>query len=346
MEHPSNIDDMEIPQINKQEATVAIIGAGPSGLACAHDLALSGIQVNIFEASDKAGGVPALSLPEYRLPSDILQRDITFIERLGVDIKTGTPVDSNLLNKLLADYDSVFLGIGLHRDKMLKIPGHDLPGVLAGGDYLRQIKLGIKIDPAKQVVVIGGGSKLTELAKADGRMVLVEPGATTAPLIAALPQATQLAIGKPLTPEEASDWSVRAAGAIRLLGLTGNKIYNINQAQTALVSILTDKRVPVSVSAANALTVIPGSQAQQAIAKLADTADGTVEVRVPAYAALAESVRRFGNLLTKAQSQAIVDVVNSKIDVTVRQAAAGALGSLNLPSDLASPLILKSGGID
>jgi hypothetical protein len=196
------------------------------------------------------------------------------------------------------------------------------------------------------VVIIGGGSKLTALAKADGRAVLVAPGADTAPLIAALPQAVKLAVGKPLTPEEASDWSVRAAGAIRLLGITGNKIYDITQAQTALVGILVDKRVPVSVAAAGALTVLPGAPAQQAIAKLADTADGAVEVRVPAYAALAQSVRRFGNLLTKAQSQAIVDVVNSKIDVTVRQAAAGALGALNLPSDLASPLILKSGGID
>ena len=195
-------------------------------------------------------------------------------------------------------------------------------------------------------IVIGGGSKLTALAKADGRMVLVTAGQDAAPIIASLPKAAELAAGKPLTPEEAADWSVRAAKAIRLLGLTGNKVYSITRAETTLIRVLADKRIAVSVAAARALTVLPGPKAQQAIAALADQADGAVEVRVPAYTALAESVRRFGNQLTKAQSQAIVDVVNSKIDVSVRKAAAGALGALNLPSDLASPLIIESGGID
>ena len=195
-------------------------------------------------------------------------------------------------------------------------------------------------------IVIGGGSKLAALTKADGKIVLVEPGADAATIIAALPQAAELAAGKPLTPEEAADWSIRAAKAIRLLGLTGNKVYSITRAQTTLIQVLAGKRIASTVTAVMALTVLPGPKAQQAIATLADQADGAVEVRVPAYTALAESVRRFGNQLTKAQSQAIVDVVKSKIDVTVRKAAAGALGALNLPSDLASPLIIESGGID
>jgi len=195
-------------------------------------------------------------------------------------------------------------------------------------------------------VVVGGGKKLAALAKADGRMVLVTASEDAATIMAGLPQAAELAAGKPLTPEEAADWAVRSAKAIRLLGLTGNKVYSITQAEPALIRALADKRIAVSVAAAGALTVLPGPKAQQAIAALADQTDGAAEVRVPAYTALAESVRRFGNLLTKAQSQAVVDVVNSKIDVVVRKAAAGALGSLNLPSDLASPLIIESGGID
>ncbi|MDP6636530.1 MAG: hypothetical protein QGG42_16655 [Phycisphaerae bacterium] len=207
----------------------------------------------------------------------------------------------------------------------------------------------IRSDPSMgptPVIVLGAGSKLAALAKADGKMILVTPGKDAAPIIAALPQAAKLTAGTPLTPEEASDWSVRASKAIRLLGLTGNKVYNIAQTEPVLITVLADKRIAVTVAAANSLAILPGPKAQQAIASLADQADGAIEVRVPAYAALAESVRRFGNLLTKTQSQAIVDVVNSKIDVSVRKAAAGALGALNLPSDLASPLIMQSGGID
>ena len=221
--------------------------------------------------------------------------------------------------------------------------------IIANGDLAVKMLSLIRRDAsmgATPAVVVGGGSKLTALAKADGKMVLVAASEDALPIIAALPQAAELAAGKPLTPEEASDWAVRSAKAIRLLGLTGNKVYSITQAETTLIRALADKRIVVSVTAAGALTVLPGPKAQQAIAAMADQAAGTVEVRVPAYTALAESVRRFGNQLTKAQSQAIVDVVNSKIDVSVRKAAAGALGALNLPSDLASPLIIESGGID
>jgi len=195
-------------------------------------------------------------------------------------------------------------------------------------------------------IVLGGGSKLTALAKSDGKMVLATPDKDGTSIVAALPQAADLATGKPLTPEEASDWAIRAAKAVRMLGLTGNKVYTISQAEKSLVAALADKRIAVSVAAAGALAALPGPAAQQGIAGLGDNAEGAVEVRIAAYNSLAESVRRFGNQLTKTQSQAIVDVVNSKIDVTVRKAAAGALGSLNLPSDLASPLILESGGID
>ncbi len=226
--------------------------------------------------------------------------------------------------------------------------GVDLVIIAHGSPAERMLSL-IRSDASMgpvPAIVVGGGSRLVALLKADKKMVLVAPGKAAEPVIEALPAAKTLAIGKPLTPEEATDWSVRAAKAIRLLGLTGNKIYTISQAQTALIGILNDKRIVVSVAAAQALNVLPGAKAQQAIATLADQAEGAIEVRVPAYTALSESVRRYGNLLTKAQSQAIVDVVNSKIDVSVRKAAAGALGALNLPSDLACPLILESGGVD
>jgi len=222
--------------------------------------------------------------------------------------------------------------------------------VIAQGDQAGRMLSLVRADANMApipAIVVGAGSRLVRLAKADGRTVLVSPGKTAgASVVAALPAVRKLAVGKPLTPDEAADWSVRAAKAIRLLGLTGNKVFTISRAEASLIAVLADKRVAVSVAAAEALTVLPGAKAQQAIAKFADQAEAANEVRVPAYRALAESVRRYGNLLTKAQSQAIVDVVNSKIDVAIRQAAAGALGALNLSSDMACPLILESGGID
>ncbi|MCP4375288.1 MAG: HEAT repeat domain-containing protein [bacterium] len=197
------------------------------------------------------------------------------------------------------------------------------------------------------MVAVGAGSKLVALAKKDTLMLVASAiGDKAEPVIEAVSKASGLAKGKTLSPEEASKWAVRAAKAIRLLGLTGNKIYTITRAETTLIQCLADKREAVSISAAGAVTVLPGPKAQQALATMADRNDASAEVRVAAYTALAESVRRFGNQLTKAQSQAVVDVVNSKIDVSIRRAASGALGALNLPSDLASPLILESGGID
>ncbi|MBT3198699.1 MAG: hypothetical protein HN350_02185 [Phycisphaerales bacterium] len=195
-------------------------------------------------------------------------------------------------------------------------------------------------------IILGGGSKLAKLVQDDKKALLVPADKTGEALVAALPEAAKLAAGKPLTPEESSDWSIRAAKAIRLLGITGNKVYNIVQTEKALIEVMADKRITVSIAAANALTAIPGPVAQQALASQAAQGEAAAEIRVAAYKALAESVRRFGNQLTKAQSQAVVDLVNSKTDIAIRQAAAGALGALNLPSDLASPLILEAGGID
>jgi hypothetical protein len=197
------------------------------------------------------------------------------------------------------------------------------------------------------VVAVGSGSKLAVLAKKDTMMVIASSvGDKAEPVVEAVSKASGLAKGKTLSPEEASKWAVRAAEAIRLLGLTGNKVYSITRAETTLIQSLADKRDAVSISAAGAMTVLPGPKAQQALSALADRNDAPAKVRVAAYTALAESVRRFGNQLTKAQSQAVVDVVNSKVDVSIRKAASGALGALNLPSDLASPLIIESGGID
>ncbi len=165
MEHPDCNSDPIMPTVDKRAQKVAIIGGGPAGLACAHDLALAGIDVTVFEAAAKMGGVAAISLPDYRLPSDILDRDIAFIASLGVAMKTGVRVTNSDLKQYLGQYDAVFLGVGLHKDRVLAVPGHDLPGVLRGGEYLRDIKLGKTIPAGENIVVIGGGNVAMDVAR-------------------------------------------------------------------------------------------------------------------------------------------------------------------------------------
>jgi len=166
MEHPQNAADPQIGDIAKVPAKkIAVIGGGPSGLACAHDLALAGIEVTVFEAAERAGGVPAISLPDYRLPADILQKDIDYIEKLGVTIKTGSRVSSAALQQYLREYDAVFVAIGLHKDKVLSVPGQDLTGVLKGGEYLRNTKLRQPVEAGDKIVVIGGGNVAMDVAR-------------------------------------------------------------------------------------------------------------------------------------------------------------------------------------
>jgi heterodisulfide reductase subunit A len=170
MEHPVN-QDMEPPKIDKKLSNkVAVVGAGPSGLACAHDLALNGFNVTVYESSTKAGGVLAYTLPKYRLPRKLLERDIDYIIKLGVEIKTSEDIKGAELQKLMGEYDAVYMAIGLHKDKMLRLPGHDLPGVMLGGKFLKSTTDGKSPDLGNKVVVIGGGNVAFDVARSALRM--------------------------------------------------------------------------------------------------------------------------------------------------------------------------------
>ena len=170
MEHEVNAEE-RLPELPEPKPfKVAIVGGGPSGLACAHDLALHGISATVFEASDEAGGVLSLSLPRYRLPQAILNKDIDFIRKLGVDIQTGQRVDGARLKALMAEYDAVYLAIGLTRDKSLRLPGHDAKGVLLGGEFLDAVKRGRPEDVGDNVLVIGGGNVAFDVARSAVRL--------------------------------------------------------------------------------------------------------------------------------------------------------------------------------
>lgn len=143
----------------KRDEKVAVIGAGPAGLGCAHDLALMGYRVTIFEASAIAGGMMFHGIPEFRLPRQVIEKEVVKIQELGVEIKYNTPLNKDFgLSELRGqDYKAVFLSVGVQKGRDLNIEGADLDGVIKAVDYLLNINNGYRIDLGKKVLVIGGG---------------------------------------------------------------------------------------------------------------------------------------------------------------------------------------------
>jgi len=139
--------------------SAAVIGAGPAGLACAHDLALMGYQVTIFEATDQAGGMMFHGIPEFRLSRAVIKKEISKIEQLGVEIRYNTPLTPEFGLKELREegYKAVFLSVGVQKGRDLMIEGADLDGVIKAVDYLININNGYRVNLGKKVLVIGGG---------------------------------------------------------------------------------------------------------------------------------------------------------------------------------------------
>jgi NADPH-dependent glutamate synthase beta subunit-like oxidoreductase len=138
---------------------VAVIGAGPAGMAAAHDLALLGYSVTVFEAAAEPGGMVRFGIPEYRLPRSVIRSEIEKITSLGVDLRLGTPLTSEFgLSELRGQgFESVFLSVGVAKGRDLQMPGVDLDGVVKAVDYLLNINRGYRVQLGRRVVVIGGG---------------------------------------------------------------------------------------------------------------------------------------------------------------------------------------------
>jgi len=190
------------------------------------------------------------------------------------------------------------------------------------------------------VLIAADTTRLRELAAADKRIVLV--GAVSPEAISAgLADAAKLDAAEPLTAEGAKQWAIRAAQSIRLLGMTGNKVFDISQTIKPLAAALNDAQDEVRAAAARALAVMASAEAQQAVATLAVNNQAGRAVRIQAFAALSESLRRFGNQLTDELAQAVLDIVAGKAPLPLRNAAAQALGAMNLPSERIKELILQ-----
>ncbi|MDH4070567.1 MAG: FAD-dependent oxidoreductase [Ignavibacteria bacterium] len=138
---------------------VAVVGSGPAGLSCAHDLALMGYAVTVFEAGPVAGGMLRNGIPEYRLSRTLIEKEIDKIAFLGVNIVYNRPLTSEYgLSHLKEEgFESVFLSVGTQRGRELNIEGVELDGVVKAIDYLLNVNRGYRVDVGKKVLVIGGG---------------------------------------------------------------------------------------------------------------------------------------------------------------------------------------------
>ncbi len=163
-----DLDTLPLPETAPSNGRkVAVVGSGPAGLSAAYQLTKQGYAVTIFEALPVAGGMLRVGIPEYRLPKKIVDLEIGLLEKMGVEIKTNTPLGPQLTIDDLTKqgYNAVFLAIGAHKSISLNIPGENLDGVIPGVDFLRKVNLGEKVTLGRRVAVIGGGNTAMDAAR-------------------------------------------------------------------------------------------------------------------------------------------------------------------------------------
>jgi formate dehydrogenase major subunit len=169
-DHKTSSPRYEKPSIEK-EKRVAIIGAGPSGLSAANDLARMGYGVTIFESFPVAGGMLNVGIPSYRLPREVVAQAIEEVKRLGVEVMTKTPIGKEInLENLRKDYDAVYIAAGAHKAEKLGIPSEDLQGVIHGVTFMRRVNLEEELRIGPKVAVVGGGNTAMDAARSSSRL--------------------------------------------------------------------------------------------------------------------------------------------------------------------------------
>ena len=158
-----------VPVPVKQREKVAIVGSGPAGLSCAYDLVKMGYAVTVFETAAESGGMLRYCIPDYRLPKDILENEIRFIEEMGVEIRTNAPRRS--LDEIFGDgYGAVFVAIGAWKSQKLGALGEESEGVLYALEFLQQANGCEETGLGKKVLVVGGGNVAIDSARTARRL--------------------------------------------------------------------------------------------------------------------------------------------------------------------------------
>ena len=153
------------PSVERPES-IGIVGGGPAGMACAHDLRRLGYKVTVYEATEKLGGAMWLGIPEYRLDRDVLAGDIEAIVGLGVEVHTNTKLGTDVtLDELRERHDALFLGIGATLGRGLDLEGAEADGVFKAIEFLINMNRGFEVDIGERVIVVGGGDVAMDAAR-------------------------------------------------------------------------------------------------------------------------------------------------------------------------------------
>ena len=149
---------------------IAVVGSGPAGLSCAYHLARKGYRAVIYESEQQAGGMLRYGIPHYRLPKNVLDKEIGDIVGIGVDIRTDSRIGNNVPWSELEKYDAVFVAVGATRSKKLAIEGEDQKGIYSGVEFLYQLRSGEIPKIGRNVLVIGGGNTAIDAARSALRL--------------------------------------------------------------------------------------------------------------------------------------------------------------------------------
>lgn len=180
-DYHNTLNNIDVLRPESLPHKVAVIGSGPSGLTCAGELAKMGYQVTVFEALHIAGGVLVYGIPEFRLPKQIVQKEIDGLKKLGVEIKTNSVIGKTFsIDELMNEYgfSAVFIGSGAGLPKFMNIPGENLKGVYSANEFLTRINLmkaylpdsDTPVHRAKKVAVVGGGNVAMDAARCAKRL--------------------------------------------------------------------------------------------------------------------------------------------------------------------------------
>ena len=168
-----NFRELPVPPIEERKEKVAVIGSGPAGLTVAYDLRLKGYGVTLFEALPELGGMLRVGIPDYRLPRDVLDQEIDYLLRHGIEAKTHQSLgrDFTIEDLRKQGYQAVFLAVGAHQSLQANMAGEkDCTGVLDAVGFLRDVNLGRGRKPGDRVLIIGGGNVAIDAARVAKRM--------------------------------------------------------------------------------------------------------------------------------------------------------------------------------
>ncbi|TFH64126.1 MAG: FAD-dependent oxidoreductase, partial [Gemmatimonadales bacterium] len=161
---------LERLETGSRDEWIGVVGAGPSGLSFAYQLARRGYRVTVYEGREKAGGMLRYGIPDYRLPPAVLEAEIARILELGVELKLDTLIGRDVtLEELRERHHALYLGIGAQRGRGLGIPGEDGAGMWTGTEYLNRVNQGEHVELGSSVAVIGGGNTAVDAARAARR---------------------------------------------------------------------------------------------------------------------------------------------------------------------------------